>query len=70
MFNLFDVGRGPQIYQNWTINGGENLEGCCKKWRENSFVNDNARETIAENWSDRIDESESIKKKEMARKYV
>ena len=28
-----------------------------KKWQEHSFVRDNVREAIAENWSARLDES-------------
>ena len=34
-----------------------------KKWQEHSFVSDNALEAIAENWSTRLDESDSIQKR-------
>ena len=34
-----------------------------KNWKEHSFVSDNARDVISENWSARLDESESIKKR-------
>ena len=47
MSNLFRVWRGPQIYQNWTIGGGDNWGWCCKKWQEHSFVSDNVCEAIA-----------------------
>ena len=54
MSNLFSVGRGPQIYKNWTSN---------KKWQEHSFVSDNASEAIAKNRCARLDESDSIQKR-------
>ena len=58
MSNLFGVGRVAQIYKNWTSNGGDNCG-----WQEHSFVIDNAREAITENWSARLDELGSIKKR-------
>ena len=42
---IFSVGKGPQIYKNWTSNGGDNL-GDAEKCQKHSFVNDNAREVI------------------------
>ena len=44
MSNIFGVGRGPQIYKNWTSNGGNNWGWCYKKWQECSFVSDYTRE--------------------------
>ena len=35
--NIFGVGRGTQIYTNWTSNEVENWGWFCKKWKENSF---------------------------------
>ena len=34
-----------------------------KKWQEHSFDSDNAREAIIENWSARLDESDSIQQR-------
>ena len=47
---------------------GVKIGGDDKKWQEPSFVSDNAREAIAENWSAGLDESDFIFKKKMARK--
>ena len=52
--DILVVVRGPQTYKNWTSNGRENWGRCIKKWQEHSFVNDNANESVAENWSDRL----------------
>ena len=60
--NLFSDGRGPQIYKNWTSNGGDNWGGCYKKWQEHSFVIDNASEAITANRSSRLDKSDLIQK--------
>ena len=62
VYNIFGLESGPQIYRYWTRNGGDNQWRCCKKWQQNSFVTDNAREYIIENCSTRPDEPESIKK--------
>ena len=56
--NLFGVGRGPQIYKNWTSYGGDNWGWCCKKWQEHSFVRDNTCEAISENRSDWLEYSD------------
>ena len=61
--NLSDVGRDPQIYKKWTMNGGSNWGLCCKFFQELSIVSDNAREAIAKNWSDWLGKSYLIQKR-------
>ena len=46
--------------KNWTSNWGENWGRCCKNWQEHSFISDNSREAIVENWSAQLDKSYSI----------
>ena len=48
--------------KEWTSNGGENWGRCFKKHQEHSFVSDNAREAITENWYAQLDKSDSIQK--------
>ena len=60
--NILGVGRGTHTYQYWTINMGDNWGQCCQNWQENSFVTDNAHESVAENWSARLDKSDLIQK--------
>ena len=60
---IHGIGRGPQIYKNWTSNGGDNWGWCFKKMQGHSFVSDDEREAILENWSAWLDKSKSIQKR-------
>lgn len=57
----------PIIYSHrvWMSikNGGDKWGRCFKKWKEHSFVSDNARDSITENWSTRLNELEQIQKR-------
>ena len=61
MSNIFGVGRGPQIYKNWTSNG-VTIVGVVQKVSITFIFSGNACEAIAENWSARLDELDTIKK--------
>ena len=36
--NIFSVGRGLQIYRNWTSNGGDTLGLCCKSGKNTHLL--------------------------------
>ena len=68
--NQFSVGGGTQIYKRWTSNGGKKLGWFFNRWQYHSFFSYNAREAITENWSDLLDETDSIQKRKRLEKYV